>query len=248
MSPKEAIIEVQNVSKVFSLHTKSISLRQEALSFFSSRKQRNAQTEEFYALREISFKIRRGESVAIIGRNGSGKTTLLRILSNILKPTHGQVKVDGMFTTLIGLGAGFVETMTGYENIFLNSAMFGNKPKETEAVLDEIIEFADIDKFINVPVKDYSSGMRARLGFSIAIHILADIVFIDEILTVGDATFKKKCNQKLQALRKENRTFIIVSHSKIKNLCERAIWLHHGQLMEDGPIADVWAAYQDFKG
>jgi len=203
-------------------------------------------SDPFYALKNVNLTVQKGESVAIIGRNGSGKTTLLRVLSGITKPTSGIVQVNGRFASLIALGAGFNPEMTGRENIFLNAAMQGVPPKEVTPAIGDIITFADIGQFIDMPVKRYSSGMYARLGFSIAIHILPDIIFVDEILAVGDAAFQDKCNERILQFRREGRTFVLVTHNPqmVRALCNRAIWLHHGEPMAIGPSEEVLDVYE----
>jgi len=244
------IIEVHNVSKVFSIQTKQVSLRHEAYSYMRTlfRQQDVLQHETFHALNNISFDIQRGESVGIVGRNGAGKTTLLRILSRIIRPTTGHVEVHGSYASLIGLGAGFLDTMSGRKNIYLNAAIHGVTPEEVEQYLDDIITFADIGKYIDMPVKDYSSGMRARLGFSVAIHILPDIVFLDEVLSVGDSAFKEKSGNKLEAFLNENRTVIFVSHASesVTRICKRAIWIHNGEIKMDDSAIHVVKEYEAF--
>jgi ABC-type polysaccharide/polyol phosphate transport system ATPase subunit len=246
------IICVESVWKRFSLRLKQVSLRHEALHVFKNLlikdKDQIASTKNdhiLWALQDVSFKVYRGETIGIIGKNGAGKTTLLRLLANILSPTRGSIEVHGRFTALISVGAGFIQTMTGRENIYLNAAMYDVRPAQVEKILDEIIAFADIGQFIDAPVKDYSSGMYARLGFSIAIHIFPDIVFVDEILSVGDKEFRAKCDQKIMELQKENRTFVIVSHSEndIKRLCNRVLVLHQGSLIADTLPAEALEIY-----
>jgi ABC-type polysaccharide/polyol phosphate transport system ATPase subunit len=205
------------------------------------------QQEPFYALRDISFAVRKGDSIGIIGRNGAGKTTLLRLLSGITSPTRGSIEVKGRFATLIGVSAGFNFDMPGRKNIYLNAAFFGWDPEQVQEIEQKIIEFADIGEFIDAPVKVYSSGMIARLGFSIAIHLLPDIIFLDEVLSVGDAKFAAKCDERIRGLRDENRTIVLVSHSatSVEEMCTRAIWLNKGQLMLDGGTGEVLNAYAE---
>lgn len=253
MPEANPIIRVESVSKVFARQHKQISLRHEAgaaLRQLLRRAGTAPQQEPFYALRDVSFEICAGESVALIGRNGSGKSTLLRVMARIMRPTSGRVTVEGRFTALIGLGAGFIPTMTGRENVYLNAAIHGVPPQETDAIIEDIIAFADIGDFIDSPVKDYSSGMNSRLGFSVAVHILPEIIFLDEVLAVGDAIFQEKCVQRIMQMKQEGKTIIFVSHSAqaVRNLCERALWLDRGILRMDDTAENVLAAYEKSYG
>jgi ABC-type polysaccharide/polyol phosphate transport system ATPase subunit len=245
---ESTIICVENVSKRFPLHQKQISLRHEAVSLlkrWGRRQSPLAGVDSFYALKDVTFSINRGEAVAIIGRNGAGKSTLLRIISRIMRPTSGICWVKGRYVALFGLGVGFIPTMTGRDNIHLNAAMHGISPWEIEKRIDAIIDFSELGAFVEQPVKDYSSGMNARLGFSIAIHILPDIIFLDEVLAVGDAAFQKKCMQRIEKFKADKKTILYVSHSEqsIRRLCERALWLDEGRLVMDGPVNNVLQAY-----
>ncbi len=246
------IIRVEHISKMFMLHHRQISLRHEAKAALLSLLRRGKTTTPppFYALQKVSFNIHAGESVALMGRNGSGKTTLLRVMTRIMRPTTGHVTVQGRFTALIGLGAGFIPTMSGRENIYLNAAIHGVPPKETDKIIDDIIAFADIGKFIDSPVKDYSSGMNSRLGFSVAVHILPEIIFLDEVLAVGDMAFQQKCIQRILKMKSEGKTIVFVSHAPeaVRLVCERAIWLDEGRLVMDAPVEEVLTAYQQKYG
>jgi lipopolysaccharide transport system ATP-binding protein len=225
------------------------SLRHEALNMarklLQGRQGGTFQAQPFNALDDVSFTIARGEAVGIIGRNGSGKTTLLRLLSGIAQPTSGTLTVRGRFAALIGLAAGFLPELSGRKNIYLNAAIQGVPPKQIEPLVEEIIEFAEIRSFIDTPVKNYSTGMGARLGFSIAVHILPEIVFIDEVLAVGDAAFQAKCTERMLQLKSEGRTIVFVSHDayQVGLLCDRCLWLHNGKLMADGEARAVLAEY-----
>ncbi|GAB4530959.1 MAG: hypothetical protein OHK0046_51740 [Anaerolineae bacterium] len=247
----QPIIEVNDVSKRYAPIGYRPSLRHEGTQLLKRAlgmaDKASWERDAFWALKNVNFTVKPGEGVAIVGRNGAGKTTLLRIISGILEPSNGHVSVRGRFSTLIGLGAGFDMERTGRENIFLNSAIFGFQPKQVSGVMDEIIDFAELGAFIDQPVKHYSSGMIARLGFSIAIHILPDMVFLDEVLSVGDAAFQKKCMTKMLEFKDNGCTFLFVSHaaSQIKLICERAIWLHHGEMLMDGPVDEVVGAYEE---
>lgn len=245
------IIDVQHLYKQYARAEARASLRHEAGSAVGrifGLARTSTPKDEFFALHDVSFQVRQGESVVIFGRNGSGKTTLLRLLSGVTRPTRGSVRVTGRYASLIALGAGFNPEMTGRENIFLNAAIYGMPPKTIAPLIDPIIDFAELDQFIDMPVKLYSSGMYARLGFSVAIHILPDIIFVDEILAVGDVAFQQKCTVRIKQLRDEGRTFVIVSHSLggVGALVDRALWLNSGKLMLDGPLDTVWSAYQQF--
>lgn len=246
----EVVIQVEQVSKRYSRNERhQHSLRHDAAYLIKRllKNQHSAQeVKPFYALYDVNFSIERGEAVALIGRNGSGKTTLLRVLAGITRATGGQVMVKGRHAALIALGAGFKPELTGRKNIYLNAAIHGVRPREVDAMLNDIIEFSELGEFIDIPINRYSSGMAARLGFSIAIHSAPDILFVDEVLAVGDAPFQEKCMQRITAMRKQMQTLVFVSHSEttVRNLCERAIWLHKGHIMADGPTEHVYQAYK----
>ena len=197
------------------------------------------------ALRNVSFVIDRGEAFGIIGRNGSGKSTLLKIISGILKPTTGNVKVQGRVAALIELGAGFHPEITGRENIFINGIMLGLSRKDIEERFDTIVAFSGIGDFIDQPVKTYSSGMYVRLGFAIAINVDPDILVVDEVLAVGDAEFQEKCFKKFADFRGAGKTVILVSHSMetVRAMCDHAAWLNHGELQKVGAAESTIAAY-----
>lgn len=243
------VIEVNDVSKRFSRNEYRPSLRHEAKELFNNlvgRAGAGRESAPFYALKDISFTVARGEAVGIVGRNGSGKTTLLRLLSNISDPTSGTIEVRDRHVSLIGLGAGFLHTLTGRQNIYLNAAMLGMSIEEIEASIEDIIEFSELHEFIDLPSNRYSSGMLARLGFSIAIHALTEIIFLDEVLAVGDAAFQEKCIHRMEEVLSSNHTILFVSHSEgqIRQICPRTIWLHQGRLVMDGPSDKVLEAYQ----
>jgi lipopolysaccharide transport system ATP-binding protein len=242
------VIVVDRVSKSYQPKAVQLSLRQEAVRALRQTLGRapTDPAQSFWALRDVSFTVNCGEAVALVGRNGAGKTTLLRVLTGITRPAQGRVDVHGRFATLIALGAGFNYERTGRQNIFLNAAIQGVPPKQTEQILPEIVTFAELGEFIDVPVKRYSSGMVTRLGFSIAIHLVPDIIFIDEVLAVGDLGFQEKCLQRIQAFKDEGRTLVFVSHDPgtVRQVCDRAIWLHAGRLRRDGPVDDVLNDYE----
>lgn len=200
----------------------------------------------FEALRNVSFIIQRGESVGIIGGNGSGKSTLLKCISGIYHPTSGSVQTKGLIAPLIELGAGFDGDLTARENIYLNCAVMGLNKKFVDRKFDEIVAFSELESFLDVAIKNFSSGMTARLGFSLASIIEPEILIVDEILGVGDAPFQKKCAHKMEELLSNNTTMLLVSHDieQIKSMCSRALWLKHGELVMDGACDEVCAAYK----
>jgi len=201
--------------------------------------------EEIWALRDVSFEVRRGEAVGIIGRNGAGKSTLLKILSRITEPTSGRVTIRGRVASLLEVGTGFHAELTGRENIFLNGAILGMSRQEIKRKFDEIVAFAEIEKFLDTPVKRYSSGMYVRLAFAVAAHLEPEILIVDEVLAVGDAAFQMKCLGKMGAVASEGRTVLFVSHNMgaISTLCSRSMLLFNGQIMEDGTTDRVMASY-----
>jgi len=210
-----------------------------------------ASQEEFWALKDISFEVKRGEVLGIIGRNGAGKSTLLKILSRISEPTSGRVEIDGRVASLLEVGTGFHPELTGRENIFLNGAVLGMSRAEIRRKFDEIVNFAEVEKFLDTPVKRYSSGMYVRLAFAVAAHLEPEILVVDEVLAVGDAQFQKKCLGKMQDVAsREGRTVLFVSHNLgvIANLCTRVLLLSEGQLIKEGSPPDVLSVYiQDSK-
>ena len=200
---------------------------------------------EFYAVRDVSFTVQRGESVALIGRNGSGKSTLLKMIAGVLYPSRGTVTVRGSIAPLIELGAGFDMELTARENIYLNGAVLGHDRDFMNAHFQEIVEFAELQEFLDVPMKNYSSGMVARLGFAIATIVRADILLVDEILAVGDYKFQQKCHERMSRLLADGTTLLFVSHNEdqVKELCGKAVWLDHGRMMATGDVNEVYEAY-----
>jgi lipopolysaccharide transport system ATP-binding protein len=196
---------------------------------------------EFWALEDVSFQVKKGESFGIIGPNGAGKSTILKLLSRVMKPTKGDMRVNGTLSALIEVGAGFHGDLTGRENIFLNGTILGMKRREIDKKFDEIVEFSGLGEFIDTPVKRYSSGMYARLGFSVAAHVDPEILLVDEVLSVGDYAFQNKCMQKMNSILAEGSTIIFVSHNlrAVTQLCRRCILLDHGKTLKDGPASDV---------
>lgn len=211
------------------------------------RKSERLRKSEFWALEDISFSIQKGQSVGLIGSNGAGKTTLLRIISGLIKPDSGVVKIRGRIAPLIALGAGFNPILTGRENIFVNMAILGVSKKDIKKNFDEVVNFAELDHALDMPVQSYSSGMAARLGFACAIFTNPDILLIDEVLAVGDIKFRAKCYRKLAELKAQNTTFILVSHSSqsILSICETAIYLSKGRLIKYGKATEIMNYYEN---
>jgi lipopolysaccharide transport system ATP-binding protein len=201
--------------------------------------------EEFWALRDVSFSVRRGDVVGLIGRNGAGKSTLLKILSRITEPTKGRVVIDGRVASLLEVGTGFHPELTGRENIFLNGAILGMQRAEIRRKFDEIVDFAEVERFLDTPVKRYSSGMYVRLAFAVAAHLEPEILVVDEVLAVGDTEFQKKCLGKMSEISGGGRTVLFVSHNlaAIETLCTRAIYLANGRVIQEGTTSDVVATY-----
>ena len=206
---------------------------------------RMKETESIWALRDVSFDADEGEVVGIIGRNGAGKSTLLKVLSRITYPTSGEVKINGRVASLLEVGTGFHDELTGRENIFLNGSILGMRKREVEERFDAIVDFSGVEQFIDTPIKHYSSGMRLRLGFAVAAHLEPDVLIVDEVLAVGDAGFQKKCIQAMEGLRNSGRTVLFVSHNlaAVENLCSRGIWIDAGKIRMDGAAKDIIASY-----
>ncbi len=204
----------------------------------------------FWALKNISMDIKQGEIFGILGRNGAGKSTLLKVVSKVLIPAEGRVWLQGHISPLLQLGAGFHPELTGLENIYLNATLLGHPRWEVDQKFDEIISFAEIGQFIEAPLRTYSSGMQARLGFAVATAWQPDILILDEVLAVGDVGFQNKCKKRMQSFRDSGATVLIVSHSvdTVEELCERAMWLHHGEIQAFGPAEGVCQAYNQSMG
>jgi len=205
----------------------------------------NPAREEFWALRDVSFELRDGERLGLIGRNGAGKSTLLKILSRITEPTTGRVHLRGRVASLLEVGTGFHPELTGRENVFLNGTILGMRRSEIRRKLDEIVAFAEVEKFLDTPVKRYSSGMYVRLAFAVAAHLEQEILLVDEVLAVGDAVFQQKCLTKMGEVAEQGRTIVLVSHNSvaIQQLCTSAIWLDGGRIVEAGTAGDVVEHY-----
>lgn len=220
------------------------SLREDLMAFVHKKlsiKKKHLAPEKFWAVKDLDLEIKRGEKLALIGTNGSGKSTLLKLISRVTRPTSGKIEIAGKVGALLELGAGFHPDLTGRENIYLSGAIFGLKRREIDAIFDSIVDFSELASFLDVPVKRYSSGMFLKLAFSVVSHLQSDILIADEILSVGDAGFQKKCLQKMKEIGKENRTIIYVSHQmeSIVSLCPRTVWMRNGQIEEDGPSERV---------
>lgn len=238
----ELAIKVENLSKRYKLYDRPVDRLKESLHPFGK-----SYSKDFYALKDISFEIKRGETVGIVGKNGAGKSTLLKILTGVLNPSSGKVVVNGKIAALLELGAGFNPEMTGLENIYLNGTIMGYSKEEIEEKLESVIEFADIGEFIHQQVKMYSSGMFARLAFSVAINVEPDILIVDEALSVGDAFFQQKCIHKMEKMKENGTTIFFVSHSiaTVKALCRKAIYLSKGKLRAIGKTEEICTLYQN---
>lgn len=239
MSTKN-VIEVQNVTKVFNLiSSPTPTLKQRFVGLLN--KNSRLHREKFTAVDNVSFSVKEGESIALLGHNGSGKSTLLQLIAGVMPPTKGSVITNGRISPLISVGAGFHPDLSGYENIFLNASLLGLSNKETRAKLDEIIAFSELENFIHAPVKTYSSGMYARLGFAVAISADPQILIADEILSVGDQAFSTKCKNAIRKLQDNGLTLLLVTHApaQAKDFCERYIRLDKGKIVEEGRFSSL---------
>ncbi|MCI8352153.1 MAG: ABC transporter ATP-binding protein [Clostridia bacterium] len=233
-------IIVEDVYKTFNVYMDKANTIKEKLMFFKRNKKEKRQV-----LKGINLRIKQGETVALIGVNGSGKSTLLKLMTKIIYPNKGKITTNGKLTSLLELGAGFHPDFSGRENIYFNASIFGLTKKEIDERLDNIIEFSELGSYIDNPVRTYSSGMYMRLAFSVAINVNADILLIDEILSVGDQHFQEKCFNKMRELKEQGKTMVFVTHSmeSVKNLCDRAVWLYEGQIRMDGNTEEVVNEY-----
>ena len=242
MKKKEDIaIKVSNVYKSFTVYYDRANTLKERLLFLGKRNKK----EKRQILNDINIEIKQGEAVALIGVNGSGKSTLLKLMTKIIYPNKGTIETSGKLTSLLELGAGFHPDFSGRENIYFNASIFGLTRKEIDDRLESIIKFSELENYIDNPVRTYSSGMYMRLAFSVAINVDAEILLIDEILSVGDQHFQEKCFNKMRELRAEGKTMVFVTHSMdaVKQLCDRAIWLYEGELKMDGNTEEVISEY-----
>ena len=243
----DSIITVDNVSMRFRMDkNKTTSLKEWVVTHLLGKQQ----YEEFSALRDVSFEVKRGEIVGIIGRNGAGKSTLLKVISGIFKPTEGKVVTAGRVAPMLELGSGFDMELSGHDNIFLNGAILGFSEEFLKSKYDEIVAFSELGEFIDMPLKTYSSGMLARLAFSVATMIEPEILIVDEILSVGDAAFQEKSRARMMELMSGGTTVLIVSHSlqQIREMCDRVIWLEHGEIRMLGETNTVCEAYEKGRG
>ena len=239
----ELIVRLAGVGKAFRRFEQKPFLLRNIVKRLTLRTER---PRDFWPLRDVSFDIRRGETVGVVGQNGSGKSTLLRLIAGAAYPTEGHIAVRGRIAPLLALGAGFQPDMTGRECIEINATALGLSRHEIAARLDEIVRFAELPDFIDTPVRYYSSGMLARLGFSVAVHTDPDLLLVDEVLAVGDHAFQAKCIARIEALRDDGVTIFFVSHDAtvVRRLCDRVLWLKDGQVARDGTANDVLAAYE----
>lgn len=241
---KSYAIEVNNVSMLFHLNKDRVD---NAKEYFVRLLTRKLTYTEFWALRDISFKIEKGDRVGVLGFNGAGKSTLLKTIAGVLKPTMGEVKVSGVIAPMLELGAGFDMNYSGAENIYLYGATMGFSRKYIDEKYDEIVEFSELGEFINAPLKSYSSGMKSRLGFSIATAVKPDILILDEVLSVGDAAFREKSEQRVLDMMEDGVTVLFVSHSAetVKRICNKAIILSKGQLVAEGDVDEICDVYKE---
>lgn len=245
MQQNQIAIDVRDITKNFKIYYDKGAQLKEKLLF-----RKRSRYEERQVLKGISFQVKKGEAIGLIGHNGCGKSTTLKLLTKIMYPDSGSITMHGRVSSLIELGAGFHPDMSGRENIYTNAAIFGLNKKEIDRRLDDIIAFSELEEFIDNPVRTYSSGMYMRLAFSVAINVDADILLIDEILAVGDANFQTKCFNKLKEIKRDGTTIVIVSHSlgQIEQICDRSIWIHEGRIKAEGPPKLIDLEYLEFMG
>jgi lipopolysaccharide transport system ATP-binding protein len=234
-------LSVRKLDKVFRVSSSGIASLKTMLLWW---KRRNMRT--IHVLRGISFDVKKGECVAVVGRNGAGKSTLLSLIARVYKPTSGEVVVNGRLAPLLELGAGFHPDLTGYENIYFNGIILGLSRKEMQSRIDRIIQFSELGSHIHQPTRTYSSGMLARLGFAVAVHVDADVLIVDEVLAVGDFDFERKCYAKIDEFRANGGTILFVSHDveAVRRVADRCVWLHNGDIREIGPPDEIIPRYE----
>ena len=239
-----SLIDFRAVSKSFARHTGRMLLRDRLTHWL-----KGEHRERFYALKNISFVVEAGEGMAVVGSNGAGKSTLLGLVAGVARPDEGTVQVNGRIAALLELGSGFHPDLTGAENVRVNAALLGLSRRQTAGIFDEIVDFSGIGEFIDEPLRTYSSGMVMRLAFSVAINMDPEILLVDEVLAVGDASFQEKCFERLRRFRSAGKTLLCVSHSTamVREMCDHAVWLDHGELMMAGRIGEVIEAYEGYK-
>lgn len=242
----DVIIKVDHVSMRFNLSSEKVDNLKEYFVKRIKNINNKKSFDEFWALKDIDFEVKKGDSVALIGLNGCGKSTLLKTIAGVLKPTKGSVTIGGSIAPMIELGAGFDMDLTARENVFLNGAILGYDRKTMSEYYDGIVEFSELEEFMDVPIKNFSSGMLARLAFAIATIGQPDILIVDEVLSVGDFRFQEKCEKRIQGMMKEETTILFVSHSidQVKKICKRAIWIEKGHIREDGPSEEVGSHFE----
>jgi ABC-type polysaccharide/polyol phosphate transport system ATPase subunit len=237
-------VSFDHVSKQFTLHhERPRSFQELFLNVLHLR--RTTTKEKYWALRDVSFEVEQGEMLGIVGANGAGKSTLLKLMSRIIEPSSGEITVNGRVSALLELGSGFHPDLTGRENIYLNGSIIGLGRTDMDRIFDDVVAFSEMERFIDVPVKHYSSGMYMRLGFSVAIHVRPDILLVDEVLAVGDQAFQQQCLDRISEMKREGVTILLVTHSlgNVREMCDRALWLDEGQIQTDGPVEQVLEKY-----
>ena len=241
----EIVIDAKNISMEFNLSQEKTDNFKE---YVIKALKRELRFQSFWALQDVSVQVRKGERVGFIGLNGAGKSTLLKIIAGVMKPTKGSVEVKGSMAPLLALGAGFDQNYSGRENIYLNGSILGHSRAYMDKRFDEIVSFSELEDFIDVPVKNYSSGMRSRLAFSIATSVNPDILILDEVLSVGDMSFQQKCKNKMANMMSGDVSLLFVSHSvgQVRQLCDKAYWIDHGKLQAYGEVNEICDKYEEY--
>jgi lipopolysaccharide transport system ATP-binding protein len=242
---EKTVIRIENAAVRFNIASQKVDNIKE---YFIKIAKKQLYFKEFFALKNINFEVKQGESWGIVGRNGAGKSTLLRLICGIITPSAGSVHIHGSISPMLELGAGFDPEFTAEENIYLEGALLGRSRKFMQEHYDEVVEFSELADFLDMPIKNYSSGMQARMAFAVATAIRPEILVVDEVLAVGDAAFRKKCESRINEMLKNKITLLLVSHSKdmIESLCKKAIWLRDGAIVMAGNATEVCAAYAEY--